>query len=117
MSSAADRLSQIEQTYNDAADNEASDLSQAKSPVEVGAVQHNLAAARLTYFTAVAAMLTNNGADVESAYQAAMTANAGVKSARTAAEAFPTLLGKLRTATEKATHLLTKAKDVAQKLG
>lgn len=112
MSDASDRLAIIKKNYDDASDNEAADLARAKSPAQVAAVQENVAQARSAYFSAVEAMLSKTGDDVESAYQDAVNAQKAIAIARKKAAAIIDLLGKLANATDKATTLLDKAKSL-----
>ena len=109
-STAKDRLQTIEENYDQASDNEAHDLSKATTSEQVAEVQANAAAAKLAYFSAIAAALSNNGNDVEAAYRAAVAANADVKKAREQAASIAELLTKMGNATAKASDLLKKAK-------
>lgn len=113
MSDASERLSAIQNTYEDALDNEPHDLAGAKTAADVTAIQANLAVARNTYYAALAAALTNNGPEIEAGLAAATKTLAAVKAARTAAADIPTLLGKLTSATGAATNLLNIAKAAA----
>src|SRR5258708_8423841 len=110
MSTPQERLDALQSNYDEAINNEPTDLANAKSPQEVAAIQANVANARVAYFDAVAAMLSNSGDAVEQAYQAALGASADVEKARSDAEAVAKLIGKLGNATAKATDLLNKAK-------
>jgi hypothetical protein len=112
MSNADERLAVIKKNYDDAADNEATDLASAKTSAQVAAVQANVAQARSAYYSAVEAMLSKSGADVEAAYQDAVSAQAAIADARKQAAAIPDLLGKLSNATDKAKNLLDKAKSL-----
>lgn len=112
MSDASDRLAIIKKNYDDASDNEAVDLASAKTPAQVAAVQANVAQARSAYYSAVEAMLSKTGGDVESAYQDALNAQNAIALARKKATAIIDLLGKLTNATGKATTLLDKAKSL-----
>ena len=111
MSTEADRLATVKDNYDQAANNQAMDLAGAQDAVQVSAVQANVAAARLAYYTAVADALSKSGPDVEQAYTDATNALNQVKQARSAAEKIPTLLGKLTKATDKANTLVQKAKS------
>ncbi|MGH7023436.1 MAG: hypothetical protein ACREEB_07580 [Caulobacteraceae bacterium] len=111
MSTPADRLTAIQAIYLDAIGNETSDLAKAQTNADVAAIQANVANAQLIYYTAEAAALTNNAPDVEAAYTDATTALNGVKQARAASAAIPTLLGALNNATSAATNLLQTAKS------
>ena len=111
MSTPKDRLVAIQAIYDDANDNEPSDLADATTAAQVTEVQQNLANARHAYYSAVAAALTNAGAGVEAAYTAAQKALAAVQAARTASAEIPTLLQKLNGATTAATSLLNAAKS------
>ena len=110
MSTPAERLAAIQAIYMDAMGNETSDLAQAQTSADVSAIQANVANAQLAYYTAEAAALSNNSADVEGANAAAQTALADVKKARENAAEIPTLLGALNSATSAATSLLQLAK-------
>ncbi len=110
MSTPQERIDAIKANYDQAADNEAEDLANAKTAVEVAGVRANVGNARLAYYTAIAAALSSNGTDVEAAHQEAKDALLAVKEARTAVERMATLLGKLAKATDKANKLLQKAK-------
>jgi hypothetical protein len=110
MSTAEDRLAVIEANYKDALEKEPHDLARATTAAEVTSIQANVAAARETYFTAIAAALTKDGASVESAFAAAKTAKKSVDDARDQAAAIPVLLGKLTASTQAATGLLKAAK-------
>jgi hypothetical protein len=112
MSTADDRLTVIQNIYEDALNNEPGDLAQATTPVLVAGVQANVANARSTYYAAAAAALTNAAPGVETAYATAQAALAVVTAARTASESITTLLGKLNTATNAGTSLLGAAKSV-----
>ena len=109
MSNANERLSIIKKNYDDASDNEAADLASAKTPAQVTAVQANVAQAKCAYYSAVEAMLSKSGADVENAYQNAVDAQNAIADARKKAAVITDLLGKLANATYKATTLLNKA--------
>lgn len=112
MSQPTDRLALIQAIYNDAVNNEPNDLAKAATAPQVTAIQQNVANARHAYFSAAAAALTNAGAGVEAAYQAAQTALAAVQQAHTNSEQITTLLQKLNGATTAATSLLNAAKSV-----
>ncbi len=112
MSNSSERLAIIKKNYDDASNNEAADLAKAKTPAQVAAVQANVAQARSAYYSAVEAMLSKTGADVESAYQDAVNAQNAIIEARKKAAAIIELLGKLSNATGKATTLLDKAKSL-----
>ena len=112
MSDATDWLAIIKENYDNASDNEATDLANAKTPAEVAAVQANVAQARSAYYSAVAAMLSKSGADIENAYQDAKNAQDAITDARAKAAATADLLGKLSDATDKATSLFNKAKSL-----
>jgi len=109
MSDVSERLAIIKNNYADANDNEAADLASAKTPAQVTAVQANVAQARCAYYSAVEAMLSKSGADVENAYQNAVDAQNAAADARKKAAVISDLLGKLVNATDKATTLLNKA--------
>ena len=109
MSDASERLAIIKKNYDDASDNEAADLASAKTPAQVTAVQANVAQARYAYYSAVEAMLSKSGVDVENAYQDAVDAQNAITDARKKAAVITDLLGKLANATDKATTLLNKA--------
>ena len=109
MSTPADRLTAIQSTYLDALNNEPEDLSQAKTAADVAAVQANVANARSTYYSALAAALTNNAPSVEAALTSVQNALAAVKQARTDAAAIATLLNTMNGATSAATSLLKLA--------
>lgn len=113
MSTAQERLKAIQDNYDSASENEANDLAKTKLPEEVAAVQANVANARLAYYSAVTAMLTNSGDSVENAYEEAVKALATVKKARADAEQISKVIGKLGTATAKAADLLNKATKLA----
>ncbi|MBB4200205.1 hypothetical protein CCR94_02245 [Rhodoblastus sphagnicola] len=70
----------------------------------------NVAAARAAYYGAVASLLTNAGDSIETAYQAAVSAQQSVVDARQASAQIPDLIAKLTTATSAATSLLNAAK-------
>ncbi len=110
MSTKDERLALIHQNYNDALNNEPHDLARAKTAEQVTAIQANVAAARQTYFEAVAADLTQGGDAVEQAFREAKKAQDAVKSARDRAEEIPTLMGKLQSAAKSAADLLKAAK-------
>lgn len=112
MSDASDRLAVIKKNYDDASDNEAADLACAKTPAEVAAIQANVAQARSAYYSAVEAMLSNSGSDIENAYQDAINAQDAIADARKMAAVIADLLVKLSNATDKATTLLNKAKSL-----
>ena len=112
MSDATDRLKIIEQNYDNASDNEADDLASATTPAQVAAIQANVAQAKSTYYSAVEAMLSKSGADIETAYQVAVDAQKAIADARAKAAAIGDLLEKLSNATDKATTLLNKAKTL-----
>ena len=112
MSTAAERLAVIQNNYNNALANEPHDLANAKTAEDVTAIQTNLADARTAYYGAIAAQLTSGGADVETAYDAALAALSAVTKARDEAAALPVLLQKLTGATKTATHLLKLAKTM-----
>ncbi len=112
MSDATDRLAIIKKNYDDASDNEAADLASAKTPAQVAAIQANVAQARSAYYSAVEAMLSKSGTDVENAYKDAVDAQKAIADARIKAAAITDLLGKLTNATDKATTLLNKAKSL-----
>lgn len=112
MSNLSDRLAAIKQNYDDASDNEATDLASAKTAAEVAAVQANVANARSTYFSAVEAMLSKAGDDVEAAYQEALNSQKIIADARKKSAAIADFLGKLSDGTDKATTLLNKAKSL-----
>lgn len=109
MSTKDERLSVIQENYNDALDNEPYDLARAETPAQVTAIQANVANARQTYYEAVAAILTKSGNAVEQAFQEAKNAQASVKNCRDQAEAIPTLIAKLQSATQSAANLLKAA--------
>lgn len=109
MSSADDRMDVIEQNYKSALENEPHDLAQATNASQVTAIQANVAAARQVYYTAEAAQLTASGNAVETAYDAAKTANDAVDKAREDEEGLDMLMSKLTTATMAATNLLSAA--------
>jgi predicted HAD superfamily Cof-like phosphohydrolase len=113
LSTAAERLAVIQNNYNNALTNEPHDLANAKTAEDVTAIQANLANARSTYYAAIAAQLTTNGASVEAAFDAAAAAHAAVIKAREDSAALATLLQKLTGATNTATDLLKLAKSVA----
>ena len=110
MTTKDERLALIQQNYNDSLENEPHDLARAKTAAQVTAIQANVAAARQTYYEALAAVLTQSGDAVEQAFQEAKKAQDAVKSARDQAEEIPTLMGKLQSATTSATDLLKAAK-------
>ena len=110
MSTPDERLAVIEQNYKDALENEPHDLARATTAADITAIQANVAAARQAYFTAVDALLTQNGANVEAAFNAAKDAKAAVDKARTEAAAIPTLITKLTSSTKSVTDLLKAAK-------
>lgn len=112
MSTAGERLAAIKANYDQACDNEGEDIAKADDAAQCAAIQANVASARTAYYGAVNTMLTNSGQGVEQAYQAALTASDEVKKARTKTEAISSLIGKLTTATAKATDLLNKAKKL-----
>lgn len=112
MSTATDRLAIIKQNYDDASDNEATDLAHAKSPVEVASIRANVANASVAYYSAVASMLSQSGAGIETAYEDATHAIKTISEARVKAAAIAVLLGDLSDATNKATILLNKAKSL-----
>ena len=109
MSTDKERLAVIERNYKDALENEPHDLAQAQTAVDVTAIRANVATARETYFKALASELTNTGDAVEQTFQAAKAAQAAVKTARDEAAAIPTLIGKLKAATEAAQGLVDAA--------
>lgn len=111
MSTAADRLTTIKANYDSASNNETADLAKAQTAADISAIQANVAVARATYYSAVAAMLTRNGDAVEAAYQAALAAQKGVADERTKAAAIADLINKLNGATTTATSLLNAAKS------
>ena len=102
-STSDDRIALIKSNYQDALDNEPHDLAAALTAADVTGVQANLATARNAFYTAAAADLSNSGDAIEDAYKVAQSAQQLVKQARAASEKIATLLGKLQTATEKAT--------------
>lgn len=110
MSTPAERLQVIEKNYKNALENEPHDLSRAANPADVTAILANVAAARQAYFTAVSALLTQNGATVETAFQAAVAAQVSVDDARARSAAIPDLIRALGSATGAATSLLNAAK-------
>ena len=112
MSTAAERLAVIQNNYNSALTNEPHDLANAKTAEDVTAIQANLAIARSAYYAAIAAQLTVSGANVETAYDAAVSAHAAVTKAREDAAALTSLLKKLIGATDTATDLLELAKSL-----
>ena len=109
MSSPKDRLSAIQDTYNDALDNEPHDLAAAQTAAEVTAIQENVARTRNTYYAALAEALTNDGPAVESAFEEAKKALKAVKKAREDSAAIPNLLTKLSSAASAASSLLKAA--------
>ena len=109
MSDATERLAIIKKNYDGANDSEAADLASAKTPAQVTAFQANVAQARCAYYSAVEAMLSKSGADVENAYQNAVDAQNAIANARKKAAVISDLLGKLVNATDKATTLINKA--------
>jgi predicted HAD superfamily Cof-like phosphohydrolase len=112
VSTAAERLAVIQNNYNSALTNEPHDLANAKTAEDVTAIQANLANARSAYYGAIAAQLTAGGANVETAYDAAVSAHGAVTKAREDAAALTSLLQKLIGATNTATDLLKLAKSV-----
>jgi hypothetical protein len=111
MSDATDRLAVIKKNYDDASNNEAMDISGAKSQEDIDAIQSNVERARVAYYGAVAEMLSNSGQDVEDAYNDAINAQKAIADARKKAASIAELIGKLANATDKATTLLNKAKQ------
>lgn len=111
MSTPQDCLDVIQGVYSDAVTNEPHDLAQATTPVQVAAVQQNVANARHTYFVAAVAALTNTDPGVEAAYTATRAALAAVNQARTQSAQIATLLQKLNGAATAATNLLNAAKS------
>jgi hypothetical protein len=111
MSTPEERLAAIQANYDDASDNETDDLAKAQTPADVAAIQANVAAARSAYYSAEAAMLTQNGANVENAYQAALAAQKSVTDARSQAASIADLITKLSGATTAANSLLSAAKS------
>lgn len=109
MSDASERLAIIKKNYDDASNNEATDLAKAKTPAQVAAVQANVAQARSAYYSAVEAMLSKNGTNVENAYQDAVNAQNAIAVARKKTTSIINLLVKLTNSTDKATTLLKKA--------
>lgn len=112
MSTPNERLSVIQNIYQDALSNEPEDLAAATTPSQIAAIQANVANARATYYAAAAAALTNSSGGVEAAYTAAQTALADVKAARAVSAQIATLLGKLNSAASAGTSLLNAAKAV-----
>lgn len=112
MTTPAERLALIQKNYDDASDNETSDLARATTPAQVAAIQANVASARAAYYSAVAAALTQSNAAVEDAYQKAQDAQTAVQNARGGAAAIADLIGRLGDATDKANSLLKMAQSV-----
>lgn len=110
MSTPEERLAVISQNYQDALENEPHDLSRASTPIEVTGIQANVLTARETFYTSVAAELTECNTQVESAYKSAKDAQKAVKDARARAEKIPDIINKLKSATQNATKLLNVAK-------
>lgn len=117
MSTPEERLSTIQANYDQASENEPHDLARAKSPADVAKIQANVATARAIYYSAIAAMLTENSSIVESAYQDAITAQQRVATARSKAEEIPSLLQKLADYTGKAGVLLKQAQPALAAAG
>jgi len=111
MTDKSDRVTELEKNYSQALINEPQDLSEATDTGMVTAIQINVATAGQAYWTAVKDALNKSGQAVEDAYQAARAANEAVARARANSERLPTLLGKLKTATDAATKLLNAAKN------
>ena len=107
MSSADDSLIIIQNIYLDALNNEPHDLAQANTPALVAAVQANLATARAAYFAAAVAAFAIAAPGIDAAYASAQSALDAVKAARIASESIVTLLGRLNTATNAGTRLLS----------
>src|ERR1017187_8278461 len=112
MSYSTELLATIKKNYDDASDNEASDLADAKSAADVAAIQANVAVARSTYYKAVVTLLSNSGHDVDVAYQNAINPQNSIADARKKSAGFEELLGKLSSATDKAATLLNKARFI-----
>ena len=110
MSTSEERLAVISQNYKDALENEPHDLSRASTPSEVTGILANVSSARETYYTAVAAAVTNTTGQVEVAYNSAKDAQKAVKDARAKAAQIPDIINKLKSATQTATELLNVAK-------
>ncbi|MBL0932020.1 MAG: hypothetical protein IBJ15_18150 [Alphaproteobacteria bacterium] len=83
------------------------DMAATQTAEQAKAVEDNYRAAEKAYLDAVAAGLA--GAGMSGALKALQDANAAVKESREKAESIEMLLGKAKTATEKATNLVTKA--------
>lgn len=112
MSTPDERLAVIAQNYKDALENQPNDLSLAQNPIQVAGIQANVSAAQEAYFIAVAAALTENNEQVESAYNSAKDALKAVKDARTKTEQILSIINKLKSATQTATKLLNEAKKL-----
>ncbi len=112
MSDASDRLAIIKKNYDDASNNEAADLASAKTPAQVAAVQANVAQARSAYYSAVEAMLSKSGEDVERAYQDAGDAQNAIALSRKKSNVIKYILVKLTNATGTATALLDKTRSL-----
>lgn len=112
MSNADERLNLIKQNYDDASDNEAADLANAKTPIEVASIQANVANASVAYYSAIAMTLSQSDDGVETAYDDAVSAQKAISDARQQSAAIADLLEKFSDATDKATILLNKAKSL-----
>ena len=109
MSTSDERFDEVKSNHINALLNERDDISRARTAVDVAAIQLNVATAAKIFFETAANRLTATSAQVETAFQAAVSANRAVAKAREEAEEIPRLLGRLTEATKAAGNLVKTA--------
>lgn len=106
MSNKNEWLELIKHHYDDASNNEAADLANAKTLVEVVSIQANVANASVAYYRAIASKLLQSNDNIENAYTDAVNAQKAITEARKEQMAIADLLEKFSDATNKVTILL-----------
>jgi hypothetical protein len=109
MSTAKDRLYEVYSAYRRAVERRPTDLKQAGSVSEVNKILGNLNKLHAQYFKAALAELDATGADVESAYRAAKSANEAVAAAYDQAKALAERIRLVSKLLDSVTDLVKKA--------
>lgn len=104
-----ERFAAIEANWFDVMRNYYRDMGATKNEGQARAIEDNYHRAESAYLDAVAAALSRNGANVESALAALTRANDSVAEARRRSRAIATLLGRLQQATDFALRLVSLA--------
>jgi hypothetical protein len=112
ISSASDRLTVIYKAYQTAFSRRAADLKEATTADQVQKVMDNVDALESSYLDAARRSLDASGAEIETAYQAALSATRDVEQAYAQGKALADRIRAVSSAVSAVGTLITKAATV-----